>query len=191
MTDLSPLYRWLLVNCIIVPFRAPKSAKEYQKLFKLGGGSSPLLTYSKNLKEKVNNLTSENFNVELAMRYGNPSMDDVLKRMQSKNYDEIIIFPLYPQYASASSGSSVEKAFKIINKWWTIPDIKVISQFYDDLSFLKCIKNRASDFDINSYDHIIFSYHGLPERHVDKVYSDGKPCTDHHCEDQINESNKY
>ena len=105
-------------------------------------------------------------------------MDDVLKRMQSKNYDEIIIFPLYPQYASASSGSCIEKAFKIINKWWSIPEIKVIGQFYDDPAYLNCIKNRTSAFDISSYDHIIFSYHGLPERHVDKVYTDGKPCAD-------------
>ena len=189
--DLSPIKRWFLVNLIIVPFRAPKSAKEYKKLFKLGGGKSPLLTYSKSLKDKVNNLTGNEFDIELAMRYGNPSMDDVLNRMRTKNYDEIIIFPLYPQYASASSGSSIEKALNIINKWWVIPEIKVIGQFYDDIRYLNCIKNRANAFNLKNYDHILFSYHGLPERHVNKVYLDAKLCKDHECDKEVNESNKH
>ena len=189
--DISPLARWFLVNFIIVPFRAPKSAKEYKKLFKLGGGRSPLLAYSKSLKDKVNNLTGNEFDIELAMRYGNPSMDDVLDRMQTKNYDEIIIFPLYPQYASASSGSSIEKALNIINKWLVVPEIKVMGQFYDDVRYLNCIKNRAEAFNMKNYDHVLFSYHGLPERHVSKVHIDGKPCADHHCKEEINESNKF
>ena len=77
------------------------------------------------------------------MRYGNPSMDKVLAEMRLKNYDQIIIFPLYPQYASATTGSITEKAFKIISKWWAIPEIKIIGQFYDDYRYLECVKNRT------------------------------------------------
>ena len=187
--DIGRIAQLLLVNLIIVPFRAPKSAKEYKKLFKIGGGKSPLLTYGKNLTSKLKSLAGSKFDIELAMRYGNPSMDKVLGEMRLKNYDEIYIFPLYPQYASASTGSTIEKAFKIINKWWVIPEVSIIGQFYDNFHFLECIKKRASNFDIPKYDHVVFSYHGIPERHVDKVYLDGKPCSDHSCESEINNEN--
>ena len=146
--DIGRIAQLLLVNLIIVPFRAPKSAKEYKKLFKIGGGKSPLLTYGKNLTSKLKSLAGSKFDIELAMRYGNPSMDKVLGEMRLKNYDEIFIFPLYPQYASASTGSTIEKAFKIINKWWVIPEVSIIGQFYDNFHFLECIKKRASNFDI-------------------------------------------
>tara|TARA_Y100000389_G_scaffold202426_1_gene247665 strand:- start:957 stop:1688 length:732 start_codon:yes stop_codon:yes gene_type:complete len=125
------------------------------------------------------------------MRYGSPSMEDVLGEMRLKNYDEIYIFPLYPQYASASSGSTIEKAFKLINKWWVIPEVSVIGQFYSNPIYINCMVNRAKEFELSDYDHIMFSYHGIPERHVDKVYLDGKPCADHSCEDEINEENTH
>jgi ferrochelatase len=187
--DIGKIAQMLLVNLIIVPFRAPKSAKEYKKLFKIGEGKSPLMTYGKNLTSKLRSLAKDDFDVELAMRYGSPSMESVLAEMRSKNYDEIYIFPLYPQYASASSGSTIEKAFKIISKWWVIPEINVIGQFYNHPSYIECIVNRAKAFEISAYDHIMFSYHGIPERHVDKVYLDGKPCADHSCENEINSDN--
>ena len=72
-----------------------------------------------------------------------------------------------------------------------IPEIKIISQFYDDQNYLNCVIEQSKKYKLDDYDHILFSYHGLPERQVDKVYSDGKPCKDHKCEDEINEDNKY
>jgi len=189
--DIGRIAQLLLVNLIIVPFRAPKSAKEYKKLFKIGNGKSPLLTYGKSLTSKLKSISENEYDIELAMRYGSPSMEDVLAQMRLKNYDELYIFPLYPQYASASSGSTIEKAFKIINKWWVIPEVSIIGQFYDHPQYIQCILNRASSFNISDYDHIMFSYHGIPERHVEKVYLDGKRCTDHSCEDEINDSNTH
>ena len=189
--DIGKLARLLLVNLIIVPFRAPKSAKEYKKLFKIGHGKSPLLIYGKNLTKKLNAISNTDYSVELAMRYGSPSMEDVLGKMRLENYDQLYLFPLYPQYASASSGSTIEKAFKIINKWWVIPEVRVIGQFYSHPEFIQCILNRANKFNLNDYDHVVFSYHGIPERHVDKVYLDGKPCSDHSCEKEINDDNTH
>ena len=83
-------------------------------------------------------------------------MENVLAEMRLNNYDQIIIFPLYPQYASATTGSITEKAFNIISKWWAVPEIKIIGQFYDDYRYLSCVKNRVEGFDLNSYDHILF-----------------------------------
>lgn len=189
--DIPWLPRKLLVNGVIVPFRAPKSAKIYKELWKIGNGISPLKTHSENLQKKVQEEFSGNdVTVELAMRYQNPSMDSVLEKMQKANYEQLIIIPLFPQYASASSGSAIEKALKIIQKWWVIPEIKVVSQFFDHQSYINSIVERTKAFNLKDYDHVLFSYHGLPERQVDKVYNQGL-CADHSCEHELTEENKY
>lgn len=190
--DLPWLGRKLLVNGIIVPFRAPKSAKIYKELFEMSDNISPLVTHTENTIEKLKARfnDSDNVSFHMAMRYQNPSMDYVLDQMRRLNYDKIIIIPLFPQYASASGGSAMEKAMRIISKWWVIPEIEVISQFYDHEGYLDAIVERAKEFDLKAYDRIMFSYHGLPDRHVDKVYDTGL-CEDQPCETQINEENKF
>ena len=188
--DLPWLGRFLLVNFIIVPFRAFASSKIYKLLWddKMG---SPLLWYSRSLRDKLHKELPEQFNVHLAMRYQTPSMDSVLKEMKKENYDQIIILPLYPQYASSTTGSTLEKAMKIIKKWYVIPEVSMVSQYYDHPDLIETIAERAKKFDLNAYDHIIFSYHGLPVRQVDKVYDDGLPCEEHECETKITELNKF
>ena len=187
--DINPIARFFLVNFIIVPFRAPKSAKIYKELWTKDG--SPILIYGKSVQKKLQSALGNNFDVELAMRYQNPNLDEVCARMEKKGYEKIIIVPLFPQYASASTGSAVEKTIKLISKWWVIPEIKIISQFYNDEDYLNSVIEQSKKYNLNDYDHILFSYHGLPVRQVDKVYSDGKPCSDHKCEEEINEDNKY
>jgi protoporphyrin/coproporphyrin ferrochelatase len=187
--DIPTIARFFLVNFIIVPFRAPKSAKIYRELWTEKG--SPILLYSKSVQTKLQKELGEKYKVELAMRYKNPSLDSVLARMEEHNYEKLIIIPLFPQYASASTGSAVDKAMKLIGKWWVIPEIKIISQFYDNEKFLETIVEQSKKYDINDYDHILFSYHGLPVRQVDKVYEDGSLCAEHHCETEITEENKY
>ena len=188
--DLPYLARKLLVNGIIVPFRAPKSAKIYQELWEMSGGVSPLITQTENVTQLLQEKMDEQFTVEFAMRYQNPSMDMVLEKIRKVNYDKIIIIPLFPQYASASSGSAIEKAMNIIRKWWVIPEIKIVSQFWDSEGYINSIVERSKAFDLKSYDHVLFSYHGLPERHVDKVYEGSDLCTDQPCEIELNEKNK-
>jgi protoporphyrin/coproporphyrin ferrochelatase len=190
--DIPWLPRKLLVNGIIVPFRAPKSAKVYKELWEYGNGISPLMTHT----ERVVKLVQERFDasevkIEMAMRYQNPSMDVVLERMRKANYDQIIIIPLFPQYASASSGSAIEKAMNIIRKWWVIPDVKIVSQFWDHQGYIDSVVDRARAFDLTEYDHILFSYHGLPERQVDKVYEGTDLCSDQPCELEVNDKNKF
>lgn len=191
--DIPWLPRKILVNGIIVPFRAPKSAKIYKELWDMSNGISPLMTHTQKVKELLQErFKNDHVTVEMAMRYQNPSMDSVLAKMKSANYDEIILLPLFPQYASASTGSAVEKAMNIIRKWWVIPDIKVISQFYDNEGYLDSIVENTKALDLKSYDHILFSYHGLPERQVDKVYeADTDLCGDQPCETELNEKNKF
>ena len=190
--DIPWIARKILVNGIIVPFRAPKSAKIYKELWNLSDGVSPLMTHTKNVQTLLQeSFQQENVTIEMAMRYQNPSMDSVLERMHKANYDEIIILPLFPQYASASTGSAVEKAMDIIRKWWVIPEVKIISQFYDNEGYISSIVDNVKAFQIKDYDHVLFSYHGLPERQVDKVYEGTDLCSDQPCETEINEENKF
>ena len=187
--DIPWLLRKILVNLIIVPFRSFGSTKIYKQLWTDKG--SPLLIYGEEVCEKLQNKLGDKYGVHLAMRYQNPSMEKVMGEMRLMNYQKIIIVPMFPHYASASSGSAMEKALKIMSKWWVIPELAMVSQFWDHPKFIQAFVERAKQYDIASYDHVLFSYHGLPERHVNKVYLDGTPCKDHNCDHQLDETNKY
>jgi ferrochelatase len=185
--DINPVGRFLLVNGIIVPFRAPQSAKIYKELWEMWGGESPLLTYGNILKKELQEkFKDENVTVELAMRYQNPSLNEVCDRMKKEHYDEIIILPLFPHYASASSGSAVEKAMRLIKDWPAVPGIKIIPQFYNNPGYIKTVVSRAKEHDIESFDHILFSYHGIPERQLEKQHPELK-CADCNCPEKFNE----
>jgi ferrochelatase len=124
------------------------------------------------------------------MRYQNPSLDNVLEKMRQKNYQKIIIFPLFPQYASASTGSAIDKAMELIRKWTVIPEIKFISEFHNDESYINAFVSRGKKYNIDEYDHVLFSYHGLPTRQLNNVHSPGYKCDMINCK-PINEGNKY
>jgi len=194
--DIPAIARFILVNLIIVPFRAPKSAKIYEELWvnnSLPGGikGSPILYYGNSVREKLQNALGNEFDVYLAMRYKNPSVDDVLAEMYKKNYEKLLVIPLFPQYASATTGSVIDKVMKIMSKWWVIPEVKFISQFYDNDGYINTVVEQAKKYNLDEYDHVLFSYHGLPVRQVDKVYKDGTLCEEHNCETEINETNKF
>jgi ferrochelatase len=186
--DIPWLLRKMLVNLIIVPFRAPKSAKIYQKLWTENG--SPLLYYSERAKDLLQQQLGETYEVHLAMRYKNPSIAHVLEVMRKKNYERIIVVTMFPQYASASTGSALEEVMRIVSKWWVIPELKFVSQYFDHPAYIEAFAERGRKYNINEYDHVLFSYHGLPERQVDKVYDDGL-CSDHNCEHEMTEENRY
>lgn len=186
--DIPWLSRKLLVNLIIVPFRAPKSAAIYKKLWTANG--SPLLHYSNLVKGLLQQQLGSDFDVHLAMRYKNPSIANVMEVMRKKNYSKIIVLPMFPQYASASTGSAHDEVMRVLRTWWVIPEVIFISQYYDHPTFVDAIVERGKQHDIGSYDHVLFSYHGLPERQVDKVYTEGL-CSDHDCENKITEENKF
>jgi len=186
--DIPWLLRKILVNLIIVPFRAPKSAKVYKQLWTENG--SPLLFHCEQAREELQQVLSEEYKVHLAMRYKNPGIPDVLEEMRKANYRKIIVLPMFPQYASASTGSALEEAMRVISKWWVIPEVQFISQYYDHPKYLDALEDRGRKYNIDDYDHVLFSYHGVPLRQVDKVYNDGL-CTDRDCENEITPENKY
>ena len=179
--DINAFGRAILVNGIIVPFRAPQSAKIYKELWDMWDGESPLLTYGKILKDRIQDkFSSQNVTVELAMRYQNPSLDDVMARMEEASYDQIIVVPLFPHYASASTGSAVEKVMRLMRKWWVIPEVKIVSEFFDNPQYIDAFVEKAKMHQIEDYDHVIFSYHGLPMRQLTKTHPELE-CADCDC----------
>ena len=186
--DIPWLLRKILVNLIIVPFRASKSAAIYRKLWTKDG--SPLLLFGEELKEKVQAELGEDVHVEFAMRYQNPSLDSVLERMRKMNFAKIVVLPLYPQYASSSTGSTIQRVMEIVSKWWVIPEVSIINQFHDDEQYIDAVVERAKQYNMDDYEHVLFSYHGLPERQVDKVYNNGL-CNDRDCTHESTRENQF
>lgn len=187
--DISAIGRFFLVNGIIVPFRAPRSAKLYKRLWTENG--SPLLHYGKRLTQKVQQTLPSNYVVELAMRYQEPSIESALRKLQEQKIEKLVIVPLYPQYALSSTGSTIDKIMTHLRWWNVIPEVKIISQFPTHPTFIEAFAENMRKFDLTSYDKILFSYHGLPERQVDKTYLGGKPCADHSCENDWNDDNRF
>lgn len=185
--DISWLARKLLVNLIIVPFRAPKSAKLYKELWTKDG--SPLLLHTETLTKKVAEKLGADYQVEMGMRYGKPSIASGLQKLKDAKVSDITVVPLYPQYASSSTGSTVEEVMKVLSGWWAIPELRITGQFFDDPLYVQAFVERGKQYDLKEYDHVIFSFHGLPVRQVDKVYEDG-PCSDHSCEHEVNDENR-
>jgi protoporphyrin/coproporphyrin ferrochelatase len=186
--DIPWIARKLLVNAIIVPFRAPKSAKLYQEMWTPEG--SPLLIHSRNFRDGLQAELGDDYQVEIAMRYQNPSIEEGLEKIRKNNPDRIIVLPMYPHYASSSTGTCIQAVMDIASKWWVIPEMVFINQFYDLPGYVECFAERGREFNLEDYDHVLFSYHGLPVRQVDKVYDDGL-CADHDCEIGVTDENKF
>lgn len=171
--NLPWLLRFILVNAIIIPFRSSKTLEAYKAIWTADG--SPLLTNSRRLQQKLelnlnNNLlhSEQEFDVVLAMRYGEPSIKNALADLQQNNYTRIIIVPLYPQYASASSGSALEKSLKYVSDFGYFPKIICINEFYLLPSYINSLVNsiKKSYFAQQQNHHIIFSYHGIPKKQL-------------------------
>ncbi|GMT44988.1 MAG: ferrochelatase [bacterium] len=166
--DMPWFFRKLLVNLLIVPFRAPKSAKLYQNLWTSEG--SPLLLNMEKFAGGLHSVLGEDYRIFTAMRYGNPSLKKALQQMKNQNFDELIVFPLFPQYASSTTGTILEFVMDKVKRWQVIPKLRFISQFYDHPEFVEAFTQNIAACQPEEFDHIIFSYHGLPLRQVDKIH---------------------
>tara|TARA_B100001113_G_scaffold17913_1_gene13351 strand:- start:4488 stop:5501 length:1014 start_codon:yes stop_codon:yes gene_type:complete len=186
--NIPSFLRYLLVNLIIVPTRTFSSSKSYKELWTERG--SPLKYHMEDLTTKVQDKLKDSHDVYYAMRYKNPSIKDRLKELENKGYDEIILFPVFPQYSSAANGSFLDYSLKQIANWIVIPSVKTVDQFYDNEDFLDAFAENIEKFDLNSYDKIIFSYHGLPMSQLDEVYESGR-CDDRECEDGVQGDNHH
>ncbi len=189
--DINPVSRALLVKGIITPFRSPKSAKLYREIWDKETGS-PLLHYSKLQHQALQQRLGDEYQVELAMRYQTPSIESALNKLKASLVESIQIIPLFPQYASASTGSVQEKVMELISQWQTIPPVSFINSFHDNELMIETFANNGRKYDPESYDHILFSFHGLPQRQLIKCDHTGNYCLKKDgCCDTINDVNKF
>lgn len=164
--DLPWIARKLLVNLIIVPFRTRHSADLYSRLWTNEG--SPLKVNMDKLIEKLSNKLRGEYLVTGAMRYGNPSITSVLQGLP-RNAD-LTVFPLYPQYANATSGSAILETVKSLKKSSRSGKVSFIDQFSSNRYFIKAYSEKLSQYEPHGFDHIVFSYHSLPLRQIRKMH---------------------
>ena len=174
--DLPYLLRALLVKGIILNTRPKKSAKAYKKIWWPEG--SPLIVLSKRLQTNLQKKVS--LPVELAMRYGNPSIEHGLTQLNNQGVDEVLLLPLYPQFAMATTETIVVLAEKIKKKKFPTMKLEIVPAFYNKKDYIKNLADSIRD-NLQNFksDYILFSYHGVPERHIRK-----SDVTKSHC--QIN-----
>jgi protoporphyrin/coproporphyrin ferrochelatase len=175
--DVPKPLRSFLVNVMIVPRRKIQSAKAYQKV-QLPGGS-PLLVYTRALAEKVTEQLEkdERYVVEYAMRYGNPSIASAVARLCSPDVSRIIVLPLYPQYAESSYETAVVETKSAAQESGCADRLSFFPPFYDRPEFISAFARRIAETNENDWaDHLVFSFHSLPERHLKRLDSTGQHC---------------
>jgi len=188
--DIPKLNRTLLVKGIIVPFRSPKTAKLYREIWDENG--SPLLYYSRLQAKMLQERLGDEYQVELAMRYQNPSIASALDKLKSGLVESIQVIPLFPQYASASTGSVIQLVMELVGKWPTVPPISFVNSFHDNKLMIKVFAENARKYQIETYDHVLFSFHGLPERQLLKCDHTGSYCLkSSDCCQTLNDTNKF
>jgi ferrochelatase len=172
--DIPYLIRTFLVKGIIVPFRAPKSAEAYKTVWTSEG--SPLIVLTKKLQQSV----QQQFEipVEIAMRYGNPdpksAFDSVLQ--QVTGLEEVILFPLYPHYAMSSYETAVEHMYTVHKKQGYSFTLTTVDPYYNDADYIDALTESIRPYIQDDFDKLLFSYHGVPERHIKKGDTTGAHC---------------
>ena len=173
--DINPIGRWLLLTLFILPRRPRVSAAAYQKIWTDRG--SPLLVHSQELARKVALELESEFEVELAMRYGRPSIPGAVDRLRRKGITELIALPLYPQHAASSTGSSVHAVYRALGGAWDVLPVKIGGAFHSDPDFLEAFAQvGAPVIEAARAEHVLFSFHGLPQRQVRKSDPSGGHC---------------
>jgi ferrochelatase len=188
--DVPALPRWLLLQLVILPFRPRTSAAAYRAIWTADG--SPLLAHGRALRDALAKALGDPFVVELAMRYGVPAIPPALERLARADVDRVVVVPLFPQYASAATGSAMEAVYRAAGGLWNVPPLDVLAPFYDDPGFIGALAAvaRALPQDLRA-DHLLMSFHGLPERQVRKSDRTGRHClASEGCCDAIGPANR-
>ncbi len=189
--DIPALGRWLLLHAVILRTRPARSAEAYRKIWTERG--SPLKFHSLDLVARVQQQLGDGWVVELGMRYQNPSIGTALDKLRAAGCDQVMLFPLYPQYSAASNGSSLEEVFRVAREKWVVPDVTTVAPFYDHPQFVRAFTEVGMPVLAAEHpDHVLMSFHGLPERHMRKAAPDSPKCLQaSDCCDSIRDDNRH
>jgi ferrochelatase len=189
--DIPAPARALLLNAVILPFRPRRSAEQYEKIWTEDG--SPLTLHTEALAIALQESLGSCYRVAYGMRYKNPPLEMAVEQLVAANCERIVVLPLFPQYASASTGSALEAALAVIGARWNVPEVATVGDFYDDPGFIRAVAAVARPhLDSFQPDHVLLSYHGLPEKQVKKSDPSGQWClANEACCDRIVDANRY
>ena len=163
--DAPYLIRWLIVHGMILPMRPKVSAELYRRIWMNDG--SPLVVTGQALRNEVQ--MQFDFPIELAMRYGNPSTPDVLRNLHSQGVKELLVFPLYPHYAMSSYETALVKVTDVIGELGLDIRISIVQPFYEEQGYIDAMVDSARSYLNDGFDQLLFSFHGIPERHLRKT----------------------
>lgn len=173
--DLNPVARWFLLNFAILPFRPKKSAAAYRQVWTDRG--SPLLFHGLDLLEEVRSRLGPDIPASLGMRYQSPSLEKALGELESAGVERLVVLPLFPHYSSAAWGSAVERVLELVAPRWNLPSVQVIPPFFEHSAYIDSFVTRAAPIIAEQRpDKVLFSYHGLPERHCTRSDRSGAHC---------------
>jgi ferrochelatase len=165
--DIPGVSRWALVNLWIAPLRARRSARQYAAVW--GSAGSPLMLNSLALRDALARELGAGFRVAIGMRYGRPSIAAGLGELTGAGSSRVIALPLYPQYASSSTGTALEALFAAAGREWNVPALDVLPELFAAPGFVAALAAAAQPvLERARPDHLLMSYHGLPERQVRK-----------------------
>ena len=186
--DSSKIIRWMIVNLIVSPFRPKRILHQYESIWTKDG--SPLLANSKEFSLNLSRLLPE-FNIEIGMRYGNPSILKAVKNLKNLGINDILLIPMFPQYAQATSGSCIQAAKEIIKEEIPACKIKVIEKFYSEDFYIKCLVEKIlNSSEYKECEYLLFSFHGLPERQIKRLDKSRQHClVKNKCCEEICDSN--
>jgi protoporphyrin/coproporphyrin ferrochelatase len=170
--DVPYLTRWLIVHLAILPFRPRKSAEAYRKIWWPEG--SPLVVISQRVRDALQAQLSEP--VALAMRYQNPSVAAALGELVRQGINSVTLLPLYPQYALSSYETVVAHVRQIVERRFPQLRLSIVPPFFDQPDYLEALVASARGPLEQEYDHLLFSFHGLPERHLRRSDPTGRHC---------------
>lgn len=180
--DMPSVIRWLILYMFILPFRPRAIRAKYEKIWDKDGFL--LIKNSQKLVEALSEALGPEYIVEMAMRYCEPTINSTLQRIVASGAPDLLVIPLFPQYASATTGSILEHLFDTIKAWTVFPRITVFSQFHSQPGFIRAWVKVAEKCLKEEPDHILFSFHGLPEKHILNADRSGSLClsSDQCCE---------
>jgi len=186
--DLPGPLRWLLVNCLIVPRRSPKSAEAYRKVWTRLG--SPLLVHSYALRDALAERLLRH-PLDVGMRYGLPSIAGALERLQLRGCTRVVCLPLYPHDAESSTGTAKRAVHEAAAKIGGL-EVEVLPEYFDHSAWIESVRAlSAQALDEEHVDHVLFSFHGLPERHIHKADPGGACLSSETCCEPLCETNRH
>lgn len=171
--EMSAWKRWLLVNLLIAPFRAPKSAVKYRRIWDPAKGS-PLLSITQSQCDRLREALGRDYRVWFAMRYGRPSIASVMREVSQAGCERIVVLPMYPQYSATTTASTLDALFEALRSQRVVPSMRVIRDYHDDTGYIQAVASRirrsldeAKAIGVEPDIHLI-SFHGIPRIYIDR-----------------------